>query len=95
MLAHAPHRDAWVPSQYGCGEWKAPIIPNPAYKGKWYAPRVDNPDYKGVWAPRKIDNPHYFVDETPHAMAPIGGIGIELWTMQDGILFDNIGARGS
>jgi len=23
-------------------------------------------------------------------MAPIGGIGIELWTMQDGILFDNI-----
>jgi calnexin len=23
-------------------------------------------------------------------MAPIGGIGIELWTMQDGILFDNV-----
>ena len=23
-------------------------------------------------------------------MAPIGGIGIELWTMQSGILFDNI-----
>ena len=77
-------------AKYGCGEWKAPMITNPNYKGKWSAPRVDNPDYKGVWAPKKIENPSYFVDESPHAMAPIGGIGIELWTMQDGILFDNI-----
>jgi calnexin len=23
-------------------------------------------------------------------VAPIGGVGIELWTLQDGILFDNI-----
>jgi calnexin len=76
--------------KHGCGEWAAPLIPNPDYKGKWSAPRVDNPAYKGVWAPRKIDNPHYVVDDNPHAMAPIGGIGIELWTMQDGILFDNI-----
>ena len=45
---------------------------------------------RGVWAPQKIDNPHFFTDESPHAMAPIGGIGIELWTMQDGALFDNI-----
>jgi len=76
--------------KHGCGEWKAPLVPNPDYKGKWSAQKVDNPDYKGVWAPRKIDNPNYVIDEQPHAMAPIGGIGIELWTMQDGILFDNI-----
>merc|ERR1719498_564394 len=62
--------------KYGCGEWKAPMISNPAYKGKWVA--------------RKIDNPNFFVDESPHEMTPIGGIVIELWTMQDGILFDNI-----
>jgi calnexin len=74
----------------GCGEWKPAEISNPAYKGKWYAPKIDNPAYKGVWAPAKIDNPGYFKDEAPHAMAPIGGIGIELWTMQDGALFDNI-----
>jgi len=74
----------------GCGEWKAPQIANPAYKGIWKAPRIDNPAYIGVWKPKKIDNPNYFVDDTPYAMAPIGGIGIELWTMQDGILFDNI-----
>ena len=24
------------------------------------------------------------------SQAPIGGVGIELWTMQDGILFDNL-----
>ena len=32
--------------------------------------------------PSQIANPNYFSDEQPHAMAPIGGIGIELWTMQ-------------
>ena len=116
--------------------------------------QVDNPDYLGVWAPKKIANPNFFTDDSPHAMAPIGGahrvpqltrndeapapgarvirsrarharcccchmllplpsvasiaaascvfhdvrllralpagLGIELWTMQDGILFDNI-----
>jgi calnexin len=75
---------------HGCGEWVAPMISNPAYKGKWSVPKVDNPAYIGVWAPKKIANPNYFEDDKPYAMAPIGGIGIELWTMQDGILFDNI-----
>ena len=79
----------------GCGEWKAKEIANPDYKGKWHAPRVDNPAYLGVWKPRQVDNPHYFEDEAPWAMAPIGGIGIELWTMQSGILFDNIVLAGS
>ena len=58
--------------------------PSPKYS------QVDNPDYLGVWAPKKIPNPNFFTDDQPHAMAPIGGLGIELWTMQDGILFDNI-----
>ena len=76
--------------KHGCGEWKAPMVSNPDHKGKWFAPKIDNPDYKGSWSPRQIANKDYFYDESPHAMAPIGGIGIELWTMQDGILFDNI-----
>lgn len=79
----------------GCGEWKAKEIANPEYKGKWRASRVDNPAYLGVWKPRQVDNPHYFEDDAPWAMAPIGGIGIELWTMQSGILFDNIVLAGS
>ena len=79
----------------GCGEWKAKQISNPDYKGQWHAAKVDNPAYLGVWKPRQVDNPHYFEDDTPYAMAPIGGIGIELWTMQSGILFDNIVLTGS
>jgi hypothetical protein len=75
----------------GCGEWKRPTKYNIAYKGKWYAPQVDNPAYKGVWAPRKIPNPEYFEDLTPvKSLAKIGGVGIELWTMTEDILFDNL-----
>jgi len=74
----------------GCGQWVRPMIPNPDYKGKWEVPMVDNPDYKGEWAPRKIENPHYFEDLQPHRIAAIGGVAFEVWTMQSGILLDNI-----
>lgn len=74
----------------GCGPWVRPMKSNPAYKGKWSAPMIDNPAYKGVWSPRKIPNPNYFEDKTPSNFEPMGGIGIELWTMQENILFDNI-----
>jgi len=75
----------------GCGEWKRPYKANPAYKGKWTAPLIDNPAYKGVWAPRKIANPNYYEDLTPVKSLPkIGGVGIELWTMTEDIVFDNI-----
>ncbi|KAJ7897288.1 Calreticulin family-domain-containing protein [Mycena olivaceomarginata] len=75
----------------GCGEWKRPFKANPEYKGKWYAPMIDNPAYKGEWAPRKIANPDFFEDLTPvKTLGKIGGVGIELWTMTEDILFDNI-----
>jgi len=75
----------------GCGEWKAPMKANPEYKGKWYAPMIDNPEYKGEWAPRKVPNPNFFEDLTPvKSLSKIGGVGIELWTMTEDILFDNI-----
>ncbi|XP_074573254.1 calnexin homolog [Curcuma longa] len=73
----------------GCGEWKRPMKRNPAYKGKWHAPLIDNPNYKGIWKPQEIDNPDYFELDKPE-IEPIAAIGIEIWTMQDGILFDNI-----
>jgi hypothetical protein len=69
----------------------SPMKPNPTYKGKWYAPMIDNPAYVGEWAPRKIANPAFFEDLTPlKSLEKIGGIGIELWTMTEDILFDNI-----
>ncbi|XAR50414.1 hypothetical protein NMG60_11004733 [Bertholletia excelsa] len=73
----------------GCGEWKRPMKRNPDYKGKWTAPLIDNPNYKGIWKPRNIPNPDYFEIDTPN-FEPIAAIGIEIWTMQSGILFDNI-----
>ena len=73
----------------GCGEWKRPTKANPAYKGKWRAPMIDNPAYQGIWAPQQIPNPEYFELEKPNLEA-VAAIGIEIWTMQDGILFDNI-----
>eukprot|EP00250_Pteridium_aquilinum_P014729 c22161_g2_i1 orf=528-2129(-) len=73
----------------GCGEWKRPMKKNPAYKGKWFAPMIDNPAFKGIWKAREIPNPDYFHLDKPN-FEPIAAIGIEIWTMQDGILFDNI-----
>jgi len=75
----------------GCGEWKRPMKANPDYKGTWYAPLIDNPAYKGEWSPRKIPNPDWFEDLKPvKSLSKIGGVGIELWTMTEDILFDNL-----
>jgi len=74
----------------GCGKWEPPKISNPAYKGKWYSSKIDNPAYKGVWKPRQIPNPGYFVDEEPCILPPIDSVGLDLWTMSKGIMFDNI-----
>ncbi|KRY65849.1 Calnexin [Trichinella pseudospiralis] len=79
----------------GCGEWKRPTKRNPAYKGKWLPPMIKNPAYKaylcyGKWKPRQIPNPDYFdVENIFSTMEPVAAIGIELWTMSDGIFFDN------
>lgn len=77
-------------SEVGCGEWKPPMIDNPKYKGKWQAPLIANPKYKGKWSPRKIKNPDYFEDKNPFKMTSIAAVGFELWSMSDGIIFDNI-----
>lgn len=74
----------------GCGKWEAPKIKNPAYKGKWYAPKIDNPAYKGEWKARQIDNPEYFVDTTPYRVPEINAVGIDIWTISKGLIFDNI-----
>lgn len=73
----------------GCGEWKRPMKSNPDYKGKWEAPMIDNPKYVGEWKPRKIDNPDYYEVTAPKLLG-VGGIGFEIWTMDQGVLFDNI-----
>lgn len=75
--------------EVGCGEWKRPMKDNPAYKGKWEAPLIKNPKYIGKWKPRKIANPDYY-EVTKPALLPIHGLGFEIWTMDQGVLFDNV-----
>ncbi|XP_006144693.1 calmegin [Tupaia chinensis] len=84
----APH----IPNpacQIGCGEWKPPLIDNPKYKGIWRPPLIDNPNYQGVWSPRKIPNPDYFEDDHPFLLTSFRALGLELWSMNSDIYFDN------
>ena len=53
------------------------------------------PPPQGEWAPRRIANPGYWDAETHPTglaapMAKIGGVVIEVWTMQGNMLFDNV-----
>ena len=74
----------------GCGRWEKPLIPNPAYKGRYEYRTIPNPAYKGPWIPRIIANPDAYVEERPHNLPAIGGVAIEIWTMQEGVAFDNV-----
>jgi len=71
------------------GEWEAPQIPNPEFKGKWKAKRIDNPAYKGPWVHPKIANPDYFTDENIYSFASNAFVGIEIWQVKAGTIFDN------
>lgn len=51
---------------------------------------IDNPDYKGEWSPAKIENVNWFETTDPHRLQPMIGIGIDIWTMQANIEYDNI-----
>merc|ERR1719248_389805 len=72
------------------GEWEAPQIDNPDYKGPWKAKRIANPAYKGVWAPKKIANPKFVDDKTIGQYDNFGWVGIDVWQVKSGTLFDNI-----
>nr|CAB3492589.1 unnamed protein product [Digitaria exilis] len=72
------------------GEWTVPTIPNPEYKGPWKQKKIKNPDYKGKWKAPLIDNPDYKDDPYIYAFDSLKHIGIELWQVKSGTLFDNI-----
>merc|ERR1712159_268397 len=72
------------------GEWEAPQIDNPDYKGEWKAKKIKNPAYKGPYVRPEIDNPDYVEEKDISKYDDIGGIGIELWQVKAGTVFDNI-----
>lgn len=83
--------EAFVPEEWDeeeDGTWEAPLIKNPKYKGEWTTTMVDNPEYKGEWVSKQIANAAYVEDVYPHE--DIGAVGFELWTVNEGSIFDNI-----
>lgn len=71
------------------GEYEVPQIPNPEYKGEWKAPLIDNPAYKGEWVHPEIDNPD-FVDDANIYSFEHEFLGIEIWQVKSGTIFDHI-----
>jgi calreticulin len=72
------------------GAWEAPKVPNPEYKGEWRAKRIPNPNYKGPWVQPTVPNSDYVADPNLYLMENIGGVGIEIWQVTAGSIFDNI-----
>jgi len=71
------------------GSWESPMIPNPEYKGEWRAKMIANPAYKGEWVHPEIDNPAYKYDPNIYADDSHGLIGIEIWQVKSGTIFDD------
>merc|ERR1711957_129380 len=59
-------------------------------KGEWSVKRISNPAYKGSWEAKKIDNPEYEDDNEVYKFDSFGFIGLDLWQVKGGAIFDNI-----
>jgi len=85
--------DAEKPSDWNDeedGAWEPPQIENPEYKGEWKPKRISNPAYKGAWVHPEIDNPEYKQDDTLYRYHDIGAVGVDIWQVKSGTIFDNI-----
>jgi len=72
------------------GEWEAPMIDNPEFKGEWRAKQIPNPEYKGEWVHPLIANPDYFEDDKIYAFKSNAAVGLEIWQVKSGTIFDNV-----
>nr|ACI23246.1 calreticulin [Rhodnius prolixus] len=72
------------------GEWEPPQIDNPEYKGEWKPKQIDNPNYKGPWIHPEIDNPEYTPDSDLYKRKEICAVGLDLWQVKSGTIFDNL-----
>jgi calreticulin len=71
------------------GVWESPMIDNPDYKGEWKPKMIDNPAYKGEWVHPMVPNPDYFDDNTLYKFTDNKYLGIEIWQVKSGSIFDN------
>ncbi|MEI4872889.1 hypothetical protein Q8G47_29635, partial [Klebsiella pneumoniae] len=70
--------------------WTPPTVPNPEYKGPWAPKKIKNPAYKGTWTAPLIDNPDFKDDPDIYVFPKLKYVGIELWQVKSGTLFDNV-----
>ncbi|VYS49306.1 unnamed protein product [Arabidopsis thaliana] len=88
-----PDADAKKPEDWDDeknGEWIAPTILNPEYKGVWKPKKIKNPNYKGKWKAPMIDNPEFKDDPELYFFPKLKYVGVELWQVKSGSLFDNV-----
>jgi len=88
-----PDPDATKPEDWDDeldGEWEVPQVANPEYKGEWKAPTIPNPAYQGEWVHPMIPNPEYFEDPELYLYPSNAFVGIEIWQVKAGTIFDNI-----
>ncbi|XP_067109678.1 calreticulin-like [Osmerus mordax] len=89
---NVPDPDARKPEDWDeemDGEWEPPMISNPDYKGEWKARMVDNSAYRGKWEHPEIDNPEFSSDPDIYRFSSLGVIGLDLWQVKSGTIFDN------
>merc|ERR1712137_1147852 len=58
--------------------------------GDWEAPEIPNPEYQGPWEHPLIDNPEYEYDSEIYKYSSNAFVGIEIWQVKSGTIFDNI-----
>ncbi|XP_075511067.1 calreticulin-like isoform X1 [Primulina tabacum] len=93
ILKEIPDPDAKKPEDWDeeeDGEWTAPTIPNSEYKGPWEPKKIKNPNYSGKWKRPLIDNPDFKDDPDLYVFSNLKYVGIELWQVKSGTLFDNV-----
>jgi len=71
------------------GEWERPTIANPDFKGEWQPKMIENPAYKGEWIHPLVPNPDYYEDDELYLFEHNKYIGIEIWQVKSGTIFDN------
>ncbi|XP_061456608.1 calreticulin-3 [Rhineura floridana] len=71
------------------GAWQRPLLKNPLYGGEWQPRKIPNPTFKGVWPHPQIANPEYVPDASISVYENISVIGLDLWQVRSGTIFDN------
>ena len=72
------------------GEWQPRLVSNKEFRGDWKPRKIDNPNYQGVWEHPLIKNRKYKGYMFLYRFKDIHALGIDIWQVKAGTLFDNL-----